>query len=165
MKSLVRGAVAGALGTWLMDLVTTGLAASQSKASLQQEREASPNGKSSVENLIDRVEATTGIVLNPDQRSIATQAVHFGLGIVPGALYGALRDRVPFLGAGRGVLYGLILWAVNDEALNAKLGLSGPFDAYPLDTHWRGAVGHMALGGATDMGIDLLGGGRRAPYR
>lgn len=79
----MRGAVAGALGTWLMDLVTTGLAASQSKASMQQEREATPNDKSSVENLIDRVEATTGIVLNPDQRSIATQAVHLASGSAP----------------------------------------------------------------------------------
>ncbi len=158
MKAAVRGAIAGAIATWLMDLVTTGVLEGQSKQTLQREKAASPNGKSSIANLIDRIEGTTGIALEPDQRSVAMNAIHFGLGIVPGALYGILRDRVPFLGAGRGVLYGFILWAVSDEYLNSKLGLAGSFGAYPLESHWRGLVGHIALGAATDTGIDVLGG-------
>lgn len=157
MNAAMRGAIAGAVGTWLMDLVTTGVLEGQSKQTLQREKAASPHGKSSIANLIDRIEVTTGIALEPGQRSIAMNAIHFGLGIVPGALYGALRDRVPFLGAGRGVMYGLVLWAVNDEYLNSKLGLAGPFGAYPLESHWRGLVGHIALGVATDTGIDVLG--------
>ena len=44
MKTFMRGALAGALGTWLMDLVTNGLLEGQSKESLQREKEASPNG-------------------------------------------------------------------------------------------------------------------------
>jgi hypothetical protein len=31
-------------------------------------------------------------------------------------------------------------------------------EAYPLETHWRGLVGHAALGVATDTTIELLGG-------
>ena len=158
MKSFLLGALAGAMGTWLMDLVTTGLLEGQSKESLRWEKEASPNGKSSVANLVDRIEEFTGVTLEPDQRSMATQAIHFGLGILPGALYGSLRNRLPLLGAGRGVVYGVILWAVNDEYLNARLGLAGEFGAYPLTTHWRGLVGHIALGVATDTTIDVLGG-------
>jgi len=158
MKELARGALAGAIGTWLMDLVTTGLLESQSKASMQREKEASPNGKSSVANLVERIEELTGVDLEPGQRSIATQAVHYGLGVLPGSLYGSLRNRLPLLGAGRGVVYGVILWAVNDEYLNARLGLAGDFGAYPLQTHWRGLVGHIALGVATDTAIDVLGG-------
>ncbi len=158
MKTFVRGALAGAVGTWLMDLVTTGLLEGQSKESLQREKEARPNGRSSVANLVDRIEELMGVALEPDQRSMATQAIHYGLGILPGALYGSLRNRLPILGAGRGVVYGVILWAVNDEYLNARLGLAGEFGAYPLKTHWRGLVGHIALGVATDTSIDLLGG-------
>lgn len=158
MKSFLLGALAGAVGTWLMDLVTTGLLEGQSKESLQREKEASPNGKNSVANLVDRIEGVAGVSLKVDQRSMATEAIHYGLGVLPGALYGSLRNRLPLLGAGRGVVYGLILWAVNDEFLNARLGLSGPFAAYPLITHWRGLVGHIALGVATDATIDVLGG-------
>lgn len=107
MKSFLLGALAGAVGTWFMDLVTAGLLEGQSKESLRREKEASPNRKSSVANLVDRIEELTGVALEPDQRSMATQAIHFGLGIL---------------------------------------------------THWRGLVGHIALGVATDTTIDVLGG-------
>lgn len=151
-----RGAIAGGIATWLMDLVTTGLLQSQSEETTAREEAARPNGKGALDNLIDRVEATTRLALDPQQRSLALQVVHFGLGIVPGALYGALRGRVPVLGARRGLAYGVLLWALNDEYLNTALGLAGPFEAYPLRTHWRGFVGHVVLGAATDAGIDIL---------
>ena len=85
------------------------------------------------------------------------QAVHFGLGVVPGALYATMR-RAPFGGATRGIALGLLLWALNDEYLNTRLGLAGPYDAYPPETHLRGLVGHLALGVTTDMTIHVLGG-------
>ena len=153
-----RGAVAGAVGTWLMDLVTTGLLEGQSPETTQREEAARPNGKGSVENLVDRLERTYGRPLSETQRSVLAQGIHFGLGIGPGAVYGVLRHRVPFLGAGRGLVYGLLLWAVNDEYANTALGLAGPFSAYPLETHARGLVGHVVLGMATDSGIAVLGG-------
>jgi hypothetical protein len=59
-------------------------------------------------------------------------------GAVPGAAYAVLRDQLPALGAGHGLLYGARLWTVNDEYLNARLGLSAPPAAYPLMTHVRG---------------------------
>lgn len=154
----ISGAVAGAVGTWIMDLVTTGMLEGQSAEVTRQEEGARPNGKSAVANLVDRLESAAGLTLDDAQRSAAEQAIHFGLGVVPGALYGALRQRVPVLGAGRGLVYGVLLWALNDEYLSTHLGLAGPFDAYPLETHWRGFVGHAALGVATDTGLDLLGG-------
>lgn len=154
----VRGAVAGGIAVWVMDQVTTGLAASQSKASAAAEKAAAPNGKSSVGNLVDRLVDHFDVELDTASRGRATQAVHYALGIVPGSLYGALRGRVPLVGTALGLGYGAALWAVNDEYANAALGLSGPIDAYPLDTHLRGVVGHLALGLVTDAGIDILGG-------
>jgi hypothetical protein len=153
-----RGGVGGLVGTWLMDLVTTGLLEGQSSASKRREEAARPNGKSSVENLVDRVDASLGLGLGESQRASAAQAIHFGLGVLPGALYGVLRHRVPLLGARRGLVFGALLWAVNDEYLNSRLGLAGPFEAYPPETHWRGLVGHVVVGMTTDAMIDLLGG-------
>lgn len=141
-----------------MDLVTTGLQSSQTKASAVAEKAASPNGKSSLDNLVDRVAAATGMELTKEGRARAVQAVHYALGIIPGALYGGTRGRLPLVGTGRGAAYGAALWALNDEWLNAELGLSGPIASYPLDTHVRGAVGHLALGIVTDAGVDILGG-------
>lgn len=154
----VRGTVAGVAGTWLMDVVTTGLLEGQSEETKAREEAARPNGKHAVTNLVDRIETVTGRTFDERQRSMLTQAIHFGLGAVPGAIYAILRRRVPVLAAGHGLLYGLLLWAVNDEYLNTALGLAGPFEAYPLETHWRGLVGHAVLGVATDVAIDLLPG-------
>jgi hypothetical protein len=153
-----RGAVAGAVATWVMDLVTTGLYEAQSAEVNAREEAARPGGRSSVGNLIARMEEVTGIELDDRQRDILGQVVHYGLGVAPGAVYGVLRGRLPLVGAGRGLLYGLALFIVNDEYMNTRLGLAGPYDAYPVATHWRGLVGHAALGITTDTGIDLLGG-------
>lgn len=154
----IRGAIAGAIGTWVMDQVTTGLYQAQSESDTQREEAARPNGQSSVANMLDRVEETTGLRLSGGARPTVEQLVHYGLGTVPGAIYGALRSRVPLLGAGRGVLYGLALFGANDEALNTELGFAGPYDAYPWSSHWRGLVGHAILGLTTDTTLDLLGG-------
>ena len=88
---------------------------------------------------------------------MATEAIHYGLGMVPGALYGALRNRLPLLGAGRGVLYGLILWAANDEYLNFEARSGGFIPCVSTRIALAGLVGHIALGAATDTGIDVLG--------
>ncbi|HVM30050.1 MAG TPA: hypothetical protein VM305_04690 [Candidatus Limnocylindrales bacterium] len=158
LTDALRGAVAGAVATWVMDQVTTAMLKSQPDEATRREEEARPNGKSAIANLVDRVESVTGFEADGKTRPRVESAVHYGLGIVPGALYGLLRRRVPLLGAGGGLVFGALLWALNDEWLNSQLGLSGPLDAYPAVTHWRGFVGHAVLGAMTESTIELLGG-------
>jgi len=155
---LTRGAVAGAAGTWVMDMVTTGIVSEQSKASAEAEAAARPNGQSSIENLVDRLESRLRIEVPPDRRPAVTQALHYGLGIVPGAAYAVLRKRLPVAGALNGLIYGALLFALNDEWANTALGLSGPPAAYPADSHLRGLVGHLALGVTTDAALAVLPG-------
>lgn len=69
-----------------------------------------------------------------------------------------MSGLIPGLAAGRGLLFGGPLWAVNDEYLKARLDLSGPPSAYPLRTHLHGLIGQLVLGFGTDFGIRLLGG-------
>jgi hypothetical protein len=155
---LIRGAVAGATATWLMDMGTTAMQKLQSAADMRRERAAWPNGQPSVENLVDRIADRLGMRLDRPSRAAAAGAAHYALGVIPGALYAALRDRVPAIGAGRGLVFGALLWAVNDELISTRLGLAGPLTAYPVMTHIRGLIGHLMLGVGTDLGIDLLGG-------
>jgi hypothetical protein len=155
---LTRGAVAGAAGTWVMDMVTTGMVDQQSKASAEAEAAARPNGQSSVDNLVDLLASRFGIAVPEAQRPALTQALHYGLGVVPGAAYAVLRKRLPMAGALNGLLYGALLFALNDEWANTALGLSGPPRAYPVDSHLRGLVGHLALGVTTDATLAVLPG-------
>ena len=152
-----RGALAGAAATWAMDQVTTVMLSVQAPEVTKQEEAARANGKSSVTNLVDKVEAQTGLVVPRKRRPLVEQAVHYGLGAVPGALYGIAR-HVPFLRAGNGLLYGLGVYALNDNYVNTKLGLASSPQAYPPETHLRGLAGHAVLGVATETGIQLLGG-------
>jgi uncharacterized membrane protein YagU involved in acid resistance len=158
IRDALRGALAGAFATWVMDLVTTGMYAIQPPEVTDQELAARPNGKSSVANLVDRVEAETGISLPADRRPAVEQAIHYALGIIPGAVYAVARRHVPGARLGRGLAFGLALFVVNDELLNAALGLSGPVEAYPPETHLRGFAGHAVLGVATETGVQVLGG-------
>jgi hypothetical protein len=154
----IRGGLAGAAATIAMDQLTAVMLASQAKEVTRQEEAARPNGKGSVANLVDRLEVETGYAVPKDQRPMVEQLLHYALGIIPGAIYGVLRRWVPFARLGSGVAFGLLLFAANDEYMNTKLGLSGPMDAYPPETHLRGLAGHAVLGVATETGIQLLGG-------
>jgi hypothetical protein len=158
IRDAFRGALAGAAATWLMDLITTGMFEAQPREVTAREEAARPNGKSSVANLVDRVEAETGLTFPRAQRPMLENLIHYALGILPGALYGVLRRYVPFARLGRGLAYGVLLFAANDEYANMKLGLAGPIEAYPPETHFRGLAGHAVLGVATESGIQLLGG-------
>jgi hypothetical protein len=152
-----RGAIAGAAATWAMDQVTTVMLTVQAPEVTKQETAALANGKSSVSNLVDRVEAETGLVVSKKNRPIVETVTHYALGAVPGALYGILR-HIPGVRAGSGLFYGLGVFALNDEYLNTKLGLASAPSAYPPETHIRGLAGHAVLGVATETGIQLLGG-------
>ncbi len=148
-----RGALAGAIGTWVMDRVTSAMYERESAEDRAQEEAAWPNGKPSVPNLVDLGLRITGVPVSPEVRPGLEQATHYLLGIGPGVLYAVLRHRLPMLGAGRGLAYGLLLFAVNDELINTAMGLSGPPDAYPMAAHLRGLVGHVALGVTTDLAL------------
>jgi len=149
----VRGAAAGFIGTWVMDRATTAMWNRESAEDKAQEEAAWPNGKPSVPNLVDLGSRITGVQFHPDVRPTIDNATHYLLGVGPGVLYALLRRRIPGLGAGRGLVYGLLLFAVNDELLNTALGLSGPPAAYPVAAHLRGLVGHVVLGVVTDVAL------------
>ena len=158
IRDALRGAIAGAAATWLMDRLTTGMLQLQAPEVTAREEAAQANGKSSVANMIDRVEAQTGLTVPPARRPLVESSVHYLLGIVPGAIYGVIRRYVPVARAANGLGFGLAIFAVNDEYANAALRLSGPPGDYPVQTHFRGLAGHAVLGMATETGIVLLGG-------
>lgn len=146
-----RGAIAGAIGTWAMDWATTKMWDRESAEDRAREEAAWPDGKPSVPNMVDFGERISGFRFNAEARPMVEQVVHYGLGVGPGVLYALLRHRVPLLGAGRGTVYGLLLFAVNDELLNTAMGFAGPPAAYPAAAHLRGLVGHVTLGVVTDL--------------
>jgi uncharacterized membrane protein YagU involved in acid resistance len=157
LMSALRGAIAGAAAVWMMDLVTTAMFERQGSKVTKREEAARPNDQPALVNLIDRLEDQSKVDLSAEQRESLLPLLHYALGVVPGAVYGVLH-RAPLVRSANGAIYGVLLWALNDEYLNTKLGLAGPYDAYPVETHLRGLFGHIVLGITTDTGISILGG-------
>ena len=153
---LVKGAIAGAVGVWALDKVTWAMWDREDPATLQQEREARPERLDPAHVMANRAAEAMGKELTPKQPHPAGIAVHYGLGIMPGAIYGALRNRVDGVGAAGGLVYGLGLFLMQDEGLNPILGTSGKPWEYPWQAHARGLVGHLVLGAVTHATLEAL---------
>ncbi len=154
--SAAKGAIAGAVGTWVMDQVGWGMYLREDAQALEREKLARVGGKDVAHVAAGKLAAAVGRKLMPEQPHPVGIAMHYALGIVPGSLYGALRGRVAGVAAGRGLLYGATLFLVNDEILAPALGLASGPTAYPWQAHTRGLVSHLVLGAATDTVLDVL---------
>ena len=153
---VLKGAIAGAVGVWALDKVTWWLWDREDPHPLQREREARPGGLDPAHVMANRAAEAVGTELTPEQPHPAGLAMHYGLGIVPGAAYGALRKRVPGVGAAGGMVYGLGLFLLQDEGLNPVLGTSGEPWEYPWQAHARGLIGHLVLGAVTHATLNAL---------
>lgn len=156
VMDVVKGAVAGAVGVWAMDKVVWWMWNREDPAALEQERQARPGGMDPAHNIANRVAGAMGKELSPAQPHPAGVAVHYGLGVMPGSAYAVLRKRVPVVGAGGGLLYGLAMTLMEDEGISPLLGLAGAPTEYPWQAHLRGVVGHLVLGAVTHATLDLL---------
>lgn len=154
--AVLKGAVAGAVGVWALDRVTWYLWNREDPAAIARELRARPRGMDPAHVMANRAANGLGRRLTPRQPHPAGIAAHFALGVVPGALYGALRHRSGGVRPGRGLLFGLALFILQDEIANWLLGMSGSPAQYPWQAHARGVAGHLAYGAATEMTLGLL---------
>lgn len=156
LNEAIKGAVAGAAGVWVMDRIGWYMYLREDESALQREFEARPGGLDPAHVIANRLANAMGKQLVPSQPNSWGVAAHFALGILPGAMYGVLRHRVKQLPKSQGFLYGLSLFAINDELVNPLLKLSGGPRAYPWQAHARGLVEHLVLGMITDAVLRVM---------
>ncbi|MBG6219000.1 hypothetical protein IWX75_003488 [Arthrobacter sp. CAN_A6] len=147
---MLLGAVAGAAGVWAMDRVGWFLYNHEDPAALEREHQARTGGKDVAHAAIEKAADMTGINLPTGEPNPAGIAMHYALGVLPGALYGAARHKVPALRAGNGALYGCGLFALMDETVDPALGIAAGPTHYPWQAHVRGLVSHIVLGITTE---------------
>jgi len=152
------GALAGAVGVWVMDRVDWFAYRRESERVRRRTTAARPGGLDPAHVIANQLAGLAGRKLAPRQPHPLGMAVHYAVGIAPAALYAVARRRLPAPAAGRGTLYGLALFLVQDEGLNALVGWSGRPGAYPWQAHARGLVAHAVLGLVTESVLRLLDG-------
>jgi hypothetical protein len=153
---MVLGALAGAAGVWVMDRVGWAMYDREDPAALAQEHRARPGGRDVAHAMVTEFGEVTGADVPTEQPNAAGLAVHYGLGMVPGALYGAARHDLPGLRAGNGALYGLGLFVMNDEVAAPLMGVASGPGAYPWQAHVRGLISHVVLGVVTESVLKLF---------
>jgi len=156
---MLKGAVAGAIGVWAMDRVDwfMYLRLLDTPKSRRQTDFVRPSGMDPAHAMANRGARALGLTPPaPWKQNPAGLAVHYSLGIAPGALYGALRGRVPYVDAGGGLLYGLGLFVVEDEIANPLMRFAAPPQDYPWQAHVRGFVAHLVYGAVTELVMQAL---------
>jgi hypothetical protein len=153
---LVKGAVAGAVGVWLMDRFTWAFYRNEDDEAYRQEKKAQKGGRYAPNAAGKHLTDTLGIELPDKEQYIVGRSVHYIMGIVPGAFYALWRHRVERLGFWRGPLYGFSLFISFDEVIVPALGYASGPAAYPWQAHARGFIAHLILGTTTDTVLNLL---------
>jgi putative membrane protein len=95
-------------------------------------------------------EQVAGRRLPEDERRLALQGIHFIFGAVAGAVYGAMVEVEPSLGAWRGAAFGITLNRMTHETVLPKMGLTTPPSRKPTQERISEWVTHAAYGVATD---------------
>lgn len=160
LSNALKGAVAGAVGVWVMDRLDWFMFRHEDQRARHQTEQVRPGGMDPAHVAANRMAHALGRQLIPSQPHPAGHAVHYALGVVPAAAYGAFRDQLPASPQGNDYLYGaglgLGLFLAQDEVLNQAIGLSAKQKDYPWQAHARGFVAHLTLGLVTNAVLNLL---------
>jgi hypothetical protein len=154
-KELLKGAIAGAVATWIMDRVTTRMYEHENETARGMEDRVR-HGRTAYEAAAEKAARLLGRQLAPEERRRLGTAIHWALGITAGAVYGAFGRRIPAFRRAGGGAFGTTFWAAIDEGLVSLLGLTPPPNAFPWETHARGLAGHLTYGIVADRTLRVL---------
>ena len=138
-RSILKGALAGLIG---------GLAGAGAKALAEQLFPPRTQGQTPAPVVL--AEQVAGHSLPPVQKQAAMQTIHWGFGAAAGAIYGALVEVEPSLGAWRGAAFGLTLNKITHESVLPRMGLAAPKEEQPAQERISEWVTHAVYGIFTD---------------
>jgi putative membrane protein len=138
-RSIVKGAIAGAIG---------GLAGAAAK--ILVEKILPPRVEGQTAPTVALAEQVAGRSLPEVQKQVASHGIHWGFGAAAGAVYGAMVEAEPSLGAWRGAAFGVALNKITHESLLPRLGLTPPKKEQPPQERISEWVSHAVYGIFTD---------------
>lgn len=148
LKGIVAGAVGGLVASFVMSKyqdLTQNL--SSDKGDSQEEKGDPATVKAAnmiTENLFDHK-------LKKDEKEFAGEAMHYLMGGVSGAIYGAAAEYTDLAKSGAGLPFGSAVWAVADDVVVPALGLSKSPTKYPLSTHAYALTSHWVYGLTSEL--------------
>ncbi len=138
-RSILKGAVAGLIG---------GLAGAGAKALAEQLFPPRTQGQTPPPIIL--AEQVAGRPLPRAEKHAAMQSMHWGFGAAAGAIYGAMVEIEPSVGAWRGAAFGLTLNKITHETVLPRMGLARPKEEQPAQERISEWVTHAVYGIFTD---------------
>jgi hypothetical protein len=144
LTDLALSAAAGYAGTKAMEPVSMKLYQLESEQDRAREDSARPGPPFRV--AAEKLTKVFGLKLSEQQIDQLSMAFHYGLAIQWAPLYPLLRRRTKLGPLAAGLATGTAMSAVADELMTPAFGFSAPNLDYPLVTHARAYVAHLAFG-------------------
>jgi len=141
---LAAGTIGGLAGTWAMARFQALARRAEQRLAREPsevgscEREPAPELEAS-----PVAHAVRGRALTQEEQREARTGVHYGFGTAVGALYGALSEIVPGLGAWAGVPFGAGLWLSSSKILVPAKALAPPPEEVPEREHGSAFAAHV----------------------
>lgn len=147
LVDLERGAAAGALGGLAASAVMNGF----QSLTAPMFRPSGVGGPPATEQAANRVALTvSGTRLSAADRKAGGAAVHYIVGTLTGAVYGALAEARPGAARWRGFALGLASATLIDQLAVPLAGLARPPWRYTVRTHLYGYASHLVFGFVTE---------------
>lgn len=149
LKGIVAGAIGGLVASFVMSqyqTLTTKLAEDEKKKSSEKADE--PATVKAAEMISEGV---FDHKLKKTEKEPAGEAMHYLMGGVSGAIYGATAELTGATTIGAGLPFGSAVWAVADDIVVPALGLSKPPGDFPLSTHAYALSSHWVYGLVTEV--------------
>src|SRR2546430_12485719 len=150
LRGALAGAIAGLVGAYAMERFRT-LWSETGEGGRPRQIAGAGRGEPTTVKAAERLTESVFHAELPDEiKPVAGEAVHYGMGMLSGAIYGAVAEVLPIVRAGNGLLFGTILWWVADNTAVPAVGLSKRPSAYPPSTHAYALSSHLVYGSGTE---------------
>jgi len=150
LRGALAGAIAGFIGAYAMERFQAMWSETERRARPKQTAGAAKDEPSTVKAAERLTETVFHSELPEEIKPVAGEAVHYGMGMLSGAIYGAVAEVLPFVRAGNGLIFGALLWWVADNTAVPAVGLSKRPSAYPPSTHAYALSSHLVYGFVTE---------------
>ncbi len=162
-RGALAGMIGGAVASWAMNEYLAAqpkpaakpAPARSERAQQRQSKAASKQSQSGGDDATVKVAQaiSTRMLhhdLTPKEKKFAGPAVHYIYGSTV-ARSTALAEVWPLAGAGFGMLYGIVVWLIGDEAAVPALRLGPPPTQVPVPKHAEYLAAHLVYGIALDL--------------
>jgi hypothetical protein len=150
LRGALAGAIAGLIGAYAMERFQA-LWTETAKSSRPKVTAGAAKDEPTTVKAAERVAETVLHTELPEEvKPAAAEVVHYGMGMLSGAIYGAVAEVLPIARTGNGLIFGVVLWWLADNTAVPAIGLSKKPSAYPPSTHAYALSSHLVYGFVTE---------------